>query len=112
MSGENVSELGSIKRRRRSVAPARVVKITERRTCPECNTLFDGSSDVCPVCALKSALEPTITRRLPSFVSSITRSEEENYMMLTLNLVSLDFLFKSMILSVNGKRLNPFDHRR
>jgi serine/threonine protein kinase/cytochrome c-type biogenesis protein CcmH/NrfG len=34
------------------------VKTTERRTCPVCNTLFDGNSDVCPVCALNSALQP------------------------------------------------------
>jgi hypothetical protein len=33
------------------------VKATERRTCPVCNALFDGSGDLCPVCALKSALE-------------------------------------------------------
>jgi serine/threonine protein kinase/Flp pilus assembly protein TadD len=37
------------------------VKTTERRTCPVCNTLFDGSSEFCPVCALKSAL-PSETR--------------------------------------------------
>jgi hypothetical protein len=33
------------------------VKTTDKRTCPFCNTLLDGNSDVCPVCALKSALE-------------------------------------------------------
>jgi len=36
------------------------VKATDRRTCPVCNTLFDGSSDVCPVCALKNALESEV----------------------------------------------------
>jgi hypothetical protein len=34
------------------------VKTTERRTCPVCNTLFESSSEVCPVCALKRALQP------------------------------------------------------
>jgi serine/threonine protein kinase len=33
------------------------VKTTDKRTCPFCNTLLDGDSDVCPICALKSALE-------------------------------------------------------
>ena len=33
------------------------MKATDRRTCPVCNTLLDGDSDVCPVCALKIALE-------------------------------------------------------
>jgi serine/threonine protein kinase len=33
------------------------VKTTDKRTCPFCNTLLDGNSDVCPVCALKNALE-------------------------------------------------------
>jgi hypothetical protein len=33
------------------------VKATDRRTCPVCNTLFDNSSEFCPVCALNSALE-------------------------------------------------------
>jgi hypothetical protein len=38
-------------------SPARAVKTTDKRTCRFCNTLLDGNSDVCPVCALKSALE-------------------------------------------------------
>jgi hypothetical protein len=38
-------------------SPARAVKTTDRRTCSVCNTLLDSDSEVCPVCALKSALE-------------------------------------------------------
>jgi TolB-like protein/Tfp pilus assembly protein PilF len=34
------------------------VKTTDRQTCPVCNTPFEGSSEVCPVCALKGALQP------------------------------------------------------
>jgi serine/threonine protein kinase len=34
------------------------VKTTDKQTCPFCNTLLDGNSDVCPVCALNSALQP------------------------------------------------------
>ena len=34
------------------------MKVTDRRTCPVCDTLLDGNSDVCPVCALNSALQP------------------------------------------------------
>ena len=33
------------------------MKTTDIRTCPVCNTLLDNDSDVCPVCALNSALE-------------------------------------------------------
>jgi len=34
------------------------VKATDIRTCPVCNTLLDGNSEFCPVCALNSTLQP------------------------------------------------------
>jgi serine/threonine protein kinase len=34
------------------------VKTTDRRTCPVCNTLWDSNSELCPVCALNSTLQP------------------------------------------------------
>ena len=34
------------------------MKATDRRTCPVCGTQFPDSSDSCPVCALRGALQP------------------------------------------------------
>ena len=33
------------------------MKATDKQTCPVCNTLLDSDSEVCPVCALKNALQ-------------------------------------------------------
>jgi protein kinase-like protein len=42
--------------------PIKAVKTEGKRSCPVCGTLFPDSSDACPVCALRGALdnEPTV----------------------------------------------------
>jgi hypothetical protein len=48
-----------------------VVKTRSKRACPVCGTLFDDSSESCPVCALQGAL------KLESDASSIEDGTSE-----------------------------------
>jgi hypothetical protein len=58
------------------------VKTKEKRACPVCSTLFDESSESCPVCALRGALNAERDTSSPPNTSAEPELRFEHYLVL------------------------------